>query len=141
MNLKISVTAIASQMWRYHPVDIIEARGVEWPVLSGQEMADLFSYIYFIRFIDPPGNVSEGQEIFKAKKCLACHSVRGVGGIVGPDLSKAQYDNLSSMAAALLNHAPFIKDITLEEGIDWPYFTGEELGHIFTYLKSNQKIN
>lgn len=139
MDLKISVTAIASRMWRYHPVDIIEAKGVEWPVLSGQEMADLFSYIYFIGFIDSPGNVSAGREIFKTKKCLTCHSVRGVGGIVGPDLSKAQYDNLSSMAAALLSHAPLMKDVTLEEDIDWPYFTSEELGHVFTYLKSEQK--
>ena len=139
MDLKISVTRIASLMWRYHSVDIIQAKGVKWPVLSGQEMADLLSYIYFVRFQDLPGNALAGQEIFNTKRCIYCHSIRSKGGSVGPDLAEATYENLSAMAAALLSHAPFMKDIITKEDIDWPYFTSEELGDVFAYLKSMQK--
>lgn len=139
MDLKMSVTKIASLMWRYHPIDIIEAAGARWPVLSGQEMADLFSYIYFVRFQDPPGSAAVGREIFKVKKCLTCHSIHGEGGTVGPDLAKAEYDNESAMVAALLSHAPLMKDIIAKEDIDWPSFTSEELGHVFAFLKSVQR--
>jgi len=35
----------------------------------------------------PAELVQKGAEVF-AKKCAACHAVNGVGGTVGPDLSK-----------------------------------------------------
>jgi mono/diheme cytochrome c family protein len=31
---------------------------------------------------------SEGQEIFNREGCLGCHKARGVGGIIGPDLTE-----------------------------------------------------
>lgn len=141
MDLKRNVTEIASLMWMYHTSGMMVVAGQKWPELLGQEMADLISYIYFVRFQDPPGNPVIGRRIFEDKKCVTCHSIYGKGGTVGPDLSKAKYSNESTMVAALLSHAPVMKDAILKEGIDWPYFSSKELGHLFAYLKSVQSRN
>jgi len=141
MDLKRNVTEIASLMWRHHTSDMMAAVGQKWSELSGQEMADLISYIYFVKFQDPPGNPVIGRRIFEYKKCVTCHSIHGQGGTLGPDLSNVKYSDESTMVAALLSHAPVMKDAILKEGIDWPYFGSEELGHLFAYLKSVQRRN
>jgi mono/diheme cytochrome c family protein len=37
--------------------------------------------------MDPPGNVARGEALVEEKQCLSCHSIRGVGGDVGSDLT------------------------------------------------------
>ena len=33
-------------------------------------------------------SISAGEKVYKAQGCSACHTIAGVGGKVGPDLSK-----------------------------------------------------
>src|SRR5512145_965838 len=48
-----------------------------------------------------------GWELFGTKGCGGCHAVRGIGGVIGPDLAtipgpKSFFD----IAAAMWNHLP-----------------------------------
>jgi mono/diheme cytochrome c family protein len=38
--------------------------------------------------VPDPSMVKEGEKLFVAKTCNTCHSIRGVGGSVGPDLGR-----------------------------------------------------
>ncbi len=67
--------------------------------LTDQEIADLVAFLTWVNGIDtnnwPPKpmvasavtSVTPGEAVYKAQGCSACHSIAGVGGKVGPDLS------------------------------------------------------
>ena len=68
--------------------------------LQDQEVADLVAFLTWVNGIDtnnwPPKpmvasavtSISPGEAVYKAQGCSACHTIAGVGGKVGPDLSK-----------------------------------------------------
>lgn len=41
-----------------------------------------------VDYFDETGTFIHGQEIFSREGCLGCHKARGVGGILGPDLTE-----------------------------------------------------
>ncbi len=67
--------------------------------LQDQEVADLAAFLTWVNGIDtnnwPPKpmvaaavtSASPGEAVYKAQGCSACHTIAGVGGKVGPDLS------------------------------------------------------
>ena len=67
--------------------------------LKDQEVVDLVAFLTWVNGIDtnnwPPKpmvatavtSISPGEEVYKAQGCSACHTIAGVGGKVGPDLS------------------------------------------------------
>ena len=67
--------------------------------LSDMETADLTAFLTWVNGIDtnswPPkpvtivtsGPVNPGQLVFKAQGCSACHTLNGIGGKIGPDLT------------------------------------------------------
>jgi mono/diheme cytochrome c family protein len=68
--------------------------------LQDQEVADLVAFLTWVNGIDtnnwPPKpmvasavtSVTPGEAVYKAQACSACHMIAGVGGKVGPDLSR-----------------------------------------------------
>lgn len=69
--------------------------------LKDQEIADVIAFLTWVNGIDtnnwPPKPMvvaatqtatKPGEAIFKAQGCLACHMLGGVGGKIGPDLSR-----------------------------------------------------
>jgi len=68
--------------------------------LKDQEITDVIAFLTWVNGIDtnnwPPKPLvatataapKPGEEIFKAQGCSACHIIGGVGGTVGPDLTK-----------------------------------------------------
>ncbi len=75
--------------------------------LQDQEVADLVAFLTWVNGIDtnnwPPKpmvasavtSVTPGEAVYKAQGCSACHMIAGVGGKVGPDLSRVgrMHDN------------------------------------------------
>jgi nitric oxide reductase subunit C len=67
--------------------------------LTDEEITDLIAFLNWVNGIDTNGwppkpliatavtSTSKGEEVYKAQGCSACHTLAGVGGKVGPDLS------------------------------------------------------
>jgi mono/diheme cytochrome c family protein len=139
VDLNQSVTEIAAMMWN-HADEMRAAMGehkMAWPTFEGKEMADLIAYLYFINFMDPPGNEVRGNALFQERMCSSCHAINGVGGDAGPDL--ADVGDLSAnvtILRAMFNHAEKMSQTVLSEGKTWPVLTGPEMRDIFAYLSS-----
>ncbi len=137
-----SVTEIAGIMWNHGPEmwSEMKERGIERPDFTGEEMANIIAYLYFLKFADQPGNPVEGEKLFSEKGCVSCHSVNGKGGEIGPDLATTQ--GLSSpikMAQVMWNHAPIMEKKMEGRRLQWPEFKGNDMPNLFAYLRSISK--
>lgn len=81
--------------------------------------------------------IQNGSFLFAARGCSTCHSVKGEGGKTGPDLTHAMVWASPILGAAVMwNHVPLMAKSVQKEGIQWPDLKAEEVGDIFTYLRS-----
>ena len=55
-----------------------------------------------------PGDARRGEQLFTSEQCIQCHSVKGKGGTLAPDLARrVDRDYTPSVMASLMwNHAP-----------------------------------
>src|SRR3970282_148139 len=67
-------------------MEAVRSRGFVWPTFHETELADLISYVYYVKLSDEPANPELGERWFTDKRCAQCHSVGGGGGRVGPPL-------------------------------------------------------
>ena len=124
----VSLTQFAATMWNHAPgmVAQMQARGVQVPRLTGQEMADLVAYLYVSHYFDEEVSAARGRAALESKGCLGCHAVRGQGAKTAADL--ATYRDVRSSAglvAAMWNHPRWLEKERRE--IAWPQVTGQEL--------------
>lgn len=128
---------IAGMMWNHGDTMLrtMRAGQIPWPTFEGKEMADLIAYLYFAKFIEPAGEAASGKTLFQERQCSSCHSIKGVGGNLGPDLAESQ--SLSSEVTtlrAMLNHSEEMYETVLSKGKVWPLLNGKEMRDIFAYL-------
>jgi len=112
----------------------MRTRGVPFPTFTGDEMADVIAYVYFLRFYDAPGSAVLGEQVFLRKGCTACHTLDGQSAI-GPELRTAVGTTPLSLVAAMWNHAPGMFDKTQSENATWPRFDRGEMRHLYAYLR------
>jgi len=137
VTLKGSLMRIAGSMWNHGPKmwAKMAERGIEVPVLSTQEMSDLISYLYFFQFIDPPGDARRGLAVYKEKRCGTCHSLRGVGEKVGPDLAMVEkLDTSLDVITGMWNHAATMEEVMVGANVAWPILKGGEMADLIAYL-------
>ena len=80
-----------------------------------------------------------GWDVFVKKGCGQCHSVRGVGGKVGPDLARARSGaGFFELGAALWNHLPAMGERMRQMGRDRPTLTPVELSNLLAFLFTTQ---
>ena len=133
---------IAAAMWNHAPAmwEKMKVKGIDFQGLSQEEMADIFAFLYFIRYMDEPGDKEKGRELLATKKCSNCHAIQGEGGKVGPELTKwGAYTNPILWAQMMWNHAPQMEEEMRSRGIAWPRFEGNEMVDIIVYIKSISK--
>ena len=118
-------------------VERMRELGIAPPLLSSQEAADLVAFLYIFNYFDPPGDLEGGERLFTQKKCVICHQVGGVGGIVGPNLDLSQSGAPIFVAAAMWNHGPAMAAAMRAKGIQRPTFNKQELLDLIAYLKSS----
>jgi len=137
LRLSGSLVRIAGAMWNDGPTmwSKIAQRGMPVPTIGTEEMSDLISYLYFLQFVDKPGEARRGRVVYEEKRCTKCHSLPGVGGTAGPDLIKAAKTKTPlEIVTAMWNHATTMEQKMLQENLQWPVFKGGEMADLITYL-------
>ncbi|HEY3187366.1 MAG TPA: c-type cytochrome [Solirubrobacteraceae bacterium] len=76
-----------------------------------------------------------GWDVFTKKSCGQCHSVRGVGGKVGPDLARVQSGTgFYELGAAMWNHLPKMGERMREQRIERPRLTAADVSNLLAFL-------
>lgn len=131
LELSAAMWSHAPQMWQR-----MEQERLPLPTFQAEQMEDLFAFLQMARSIDDPGNAEVGRRLFQTKRCVECHSIRGEGGKVGPDLKGvAGYRNTIAWVAAMWNHAPGMFRALSQKNIPLPRFEGSELVDLEAYIR------
>ena len=76
-----------------------------------------------------------GARVFDSAGCIKCHAIAGVGGKVGPDLSKTSRPrSFYDLAAAVWNHLPRMTARMQQMGIARAKLDAREAGDLTAYL-------
>jgi cytochrome c2 len=128
---------LAADMWNHLQgmTGKMQQLGIARPRLDEREAADLVGFLFTLNYFDAPGNSQAGRKLFTDKRCVLCHTYRGVGGVVGPNLDHlSQFRSPIYIASAMWNHGPQMAETMREKGIQRPVFTGAELRDLIAYL-------
>lgn len=76
-----------------------------------------------------------GRDVYMQKGCISCHSLRGAGANVGPDLAAALVGKgVVGIAAAMLNHYPKMSATMQHLSIAVPHLDPGEMDDLLAYL-------
>ena len=135
-----SLTQIASSMWNKGPTVLAKMGQTPLgiPKFTPKEMADLIAYLYFLHFIDEPGNLVNGKRIFSEFGCSKCHGFDGKPGeLMTLSLSKYQKaDSPMEIVAGTWDHSTGIEKAMVDKGIPWPRFKRGELADLLEYIRA-----
>jgi mono/diheme cytochrome c family protein len=124
----------APSMWR-----AMEKAGIEKPILTESQTADLFGFFWASRYFERPGDETRGKQVFTSKRCSECHdlSVAKQGG--GPPV--VSWESLGdpiALGAQMWNHSAQMRAAMLGRKVPWPQLDGQELTDLLDYLQSNR---
>src|SRR4030095_12108225 len=141
-----SPISLAAAMWNHGPqmAEVMRVRGIARPSFQGRDLADPLAYagrgapapgstpVYVL-----PGRSEAGRAVFAEKRCIDCHSVRGQGGHVGPDLAeRTRQMSLNDFATAMWNKAPAMLAAMKARAVPVPTVKPEEMADLLAYLYS-----
>ncbi len=130
---------LVGDFWNHTPrmIDAMADRGHQWPTLDQREMADLLSYLYYLRLFDEPGNPTRGSVAYTQHRCAACHTLGGKGGAGGGALDRfSAYPSSVVLVQAMWNAGPRMQKDQLGRGADIPTFTGDEMADIQAFIRT-----
>jgi len=133
-----SLQQLAGLFWNHTPrmIETVREKGVQWPTFSETDLADIISYIYYVKLFDEPGDPDAGERWFREKQCVRCHAVGGTGERIGPALDDyARYVAPIMLAAGMWNSGPAMQAAQAAHGIPMPVFVGRELSDIHAYIR------
>jgi cytochrome c2 len=134
-----SSNELAAQMWNHVPrmVALLRQYRLSEVTLTRAEMADMFSFLYFARQLDQPGDPREGSRLLVERRCAECHSLERQGDQVGPDLTRwAGNVNPIVWAQLMWGHGTGMAQAMKARGIEWPKLEDDDLANIITYVRS-----
>ncbi|MFQ5876692.1 MAG: c-type cytochrome [Acidobacteriota bacterium] len=130
---------LVGDFWNHTPrmIDAMVARGHRWPTLDQGEMADLLSYLYYLRLFDEPGDPERGSAAYSQHRCADCHSLGGRGGSRGGPLDRfSAYPSSVALAQAMWNAGPVMQRDQLGRGTAIPTFSRDEMADIQAYVRA-----
>lgn len=138
-----SLQQLAGLFWNHTPrmIETVRDRGVRWPTFTETELADIISYIYYVKLFDEPGDPDLGDWWFREKRCAQCHAVGGVGGEVAAALDGyARYIAPITLAQGMWNNGPAMRAQQSVLGVPMPIFIGRELADIQAYIRRTSSL-
>jgi predicted CXXCH cytochrome family protein len=130
---------LAGTMWNHIPKvnSYVLRHHLDFPRLSPDEVSDLFSFLFFARYLDEPGDPVAGQIVLREKGCASCHVTEGNPLTGAPDLRRwAGFANPVVWAQKMWESAPQMERAMREAGIAWPRLDDTDLMNIMAYLRS-----
>ncbi len=145
LGSRVTPTYVAAAMWNHGPqmAAVMRARKISRPTFKPGELRDLLTFlatspttgdepVYVL-----PGDAERGRRDFNDKLCVECHSVRGVGGKVGPDLAnRALSASVIDFAALMWNKAPLMEAAMKNRAIPMPQLQPGDVADLLAYLYS-----
>ena len=132
----VSQAQLAALMWNHGPEmwGRMATKKIPFQKMEKKEMADLFAFLYFIRYMDEPGDPQKGKALMETKGCIKCHAVKeGARG----DLSRwGMYVNPILWAQMMWNHGPQMEEEMKRMGIPVVEFKGNEMVDLIAYIRS-----
>ena len=131
----VSQAQLAALIWNHSP-DMwgrMIARKIPLQKIGKKEMADLFAFLYFIRYMDEPGDLKKGKTIVDSA-CAKCHaSKEGAKS----DLSRwGMYTNPILWAQMMWNHSSQMEKEIKRTGSLRLEFKGKEMVDLIAYIRS-----
>lgn len=133
----VSQSQLAALMWNHWPEmwGKMTAKKISIQKMDKKEMADLFAFLYFIRYMDEPGNPQNGKRVMETKHCSKCHPIVKEGS--KEDLSRwGMYVNPILWAQMMWNHTPQMEQEMKKKGLSWVEFKGNEMVDLIAYIRS-----
>ena len=133
-DLVESVPAIAGLMWNHSQGMSAEfaRRGISRVTFSGQEMADIIAYLYFVNYANVRGTPARGGQLF-VEKCSACHAIGAKR--IGPDLASVpELNDPIAIMAAMWNHSTLMDQELRRRGLAWPLLAPGEAADLTAFL-------
>jgi cytochrome c2 len=130
---------LAGRLWNHAPAmfTVLTHEGLRWPDIEPVEMADLMAYLGADPSLDPTPDLAKGQATLISKGCLKCHTFRGEGARIGPDLAgrPGDYAPPATWAAKMWRHTPRMAATAIERGVLYPRFSGDEMVNLLAFLR------
>ncbi|HXK03219.1 MAG TPA: c-type cytochrome [Verrucomicrobiae bacterium] len=85
-----------------------------------------------------PGDARRGEQLFQSEHCIQCHSMKGRGGSLAPDLGRRiDRDYTPAVMASLMwNHAPDMWEAMQKNGVTKTSLSPEAASDLFAYFVS-----
>lgn len=138
-ELRGSVTQLAGRMWNHWPVmsGAMQSMGMATPVFRGEELADVFAYVFVSRYSAAEASLDRGLAVYREKRCASCHGLQREGGI-GPALAPVVAGQTKEeIARRMWNHAPAMSVRMSDRQIPWPRFTANDLAALIRFISEN----
>jgi mono/diheme cytochrome c family protein len=130
---------LVGDFWNHTPrmIDAMGRKGHSWPTLERREMADLLSYLYYLRLFDDPGDAGRGSIAYSQLHCSTCHSLGGQGGSSGGPLDRfSAYPSPVLLAQAMWNAGPAMQRVQLAQESAIPIFARDEMADIQAFIRA-----
>lgn len=142
LQLRGSLMQIAGSLWNHGPRmwSRMAERRLRVPSFTTEEMSDLVGYLYFLQFLDPPGDAQRGWTVYKEKRCGSCHGSTGPRS-VAPAFARVVEKLQTPLAVitAMWNHAGRMTEAMEEQNVAWPVLKGGEMADLMAYLLASQR--
>lgn len=135
---KSNINQMVTTMWNHAPAmwEKMRAENISYPVLTAEDTAHLFAFLYTARYVDEPGESERGEALFGSKGCARCHALNGEPKKMGPDLSAVSgLDTPIVWTQAMWNHAPAMQKGMRDVGLSWPKFQDKEMNDLLAYIR------
>jgi cytochrome c2 len=136
-DLAVGEAQFASALWNHAPAMLrkVREKGASLPLLQGDEVADLETFLASLRYFEPAGSAFVGERVFTERGCAHCHGSEGEGTKTAPRLrSGPEAFTTVSFATALWKHGPHMVDRAEESGVPWPVLKATDIGDLVSFL-------